>query len=90
MPASALARERGIEADDPAETELRTDLSKWPGGVAPVWTLLEPEGVEALRAEPSAENRTLHLAANLPDEAVRGAAFVRNALSVLERIDSGG
>ena len=90
MAASALARERGIEAEGPAETELRTDLSKWPGGVAPVWTLLEPESVEALRAEPSAENRTLRLAANLPDEAVRGSAFVRNALSVLERIDGGG
>ena len=31
MAASALARERGIEAEGPAETELRTDLSKWPG-----------------------------------------------------------
>ena len=90
LAASALARERGIEAEGPAETELRTDLSKWPGGVAPVWILLEPESVEALRAEPSAENRTLRLAANLPDEAVRGSAFVRNALSVLERIDGGG
>ena len=31
MAASALARERGIETEGPAETELRTDLSKWPG-----------------------------------------------------------
>ena len=90
MAASALSRERGIETEGRTETELRTDLSKWPGGVAPVWTLLEPESVGALRAEPSAENRTVRLAANLPDEAVRGSAFVRNALSVLERIDGGG
>ena len=90
MAVSALARERDIEAEDPAETELKTDLSKWPGGVAPVWTLLEPESVEALRAEPSAENRTLRLVADLPEEAVRGSAFVRNALSMLERIDAEG
>ena len=32
MAVSALARERDIEAEDPAETELKTDLSKWPGG----------------------------------------------------------
>ena len=62
MAVSALARERDIEAEDPAETELKTDLSKWPGGVAPVWTLLEPESVEgaaggAVGGEPHAPPR---------------------------------
>ena len=69
---------------------MRTDLSKWPGGVEPVWRLLEPASVAALRAEPSAANRTLRLAADLPDEEFGGSAFVRNALIVLERTDSDG
>ena len=41
---------------------MRTDLSEWHGGVEPVWRLLEPASVAALRAEPSAANRTLRLA----------------------------
>ena len=69
---------------------MRTDLSKWPGGVEPVWRLLEPGSVEALRAEPSAANRTLRLAADLPDEAFGESAFVRNALIVLDRVDRDG
>ena len=69
---------------------MRTDLSEWPGGVEPVWRLLEPGSVEALRAEPSAANRTLRLAADLPDEAFGESAFVRNALIVLDRVDRDG
>ena len=45
---------------------MRTDLSEWPGGVDPVWRLVEPASVAALRAEPSAADRTLRLAADLP------------------------
>ncbi len=69
---------------------MRTDLSEWPGGVDPVWRLLEPASVAALRAEPSAANRTLRLAPDLQDEALGESAFVRNALIVLERIDRDG
>ena len=69
---------------------METDLSEWPGGVDPVWRLLEPASVAALRAEPSAANRTLRLAADLPDEALGGSAFVRNALIVLDRLDRDG
>ncbi len=69
---------------------MRTDLSKWPGGVEPVWRLLGPASVEALRAEPSAANRTLRLAADLLDESLGGSAFVRNALIVLQRMDRDG
>ncbi len=69
---------------------MRTDLSEWPGGVEPVWRLLEPESVVALRAEPSAANCTLRLAADLPDEALGESAFVRNALIVLDRVDRDG
>ena len=59
---------------------MRTDLSEWPGGVEPVWRLLEPGSVEALRAEPSAANRTLRLAGDLPDEAF-GACPHRKGVS---------
>ncbi|MCY4486305.1 MAG: hypothetical protein OXF11_04225, partial [Deltaproteobacteria bacterium] len=69
---------------------MRTDFSKWPGGVDPVWRLLEPASVVALRAEPSAANQTLRLAADLPDKALGGSAFVRNALIVLDRVDRDG
>ena len=69
---------------------MRTDLSEWPGGVEPVWRLLEPASVVALRAEPSAANRTIRLAADLPDEEFRGSAFARNALIVLQRVDRDG
>ena len=77
--------EAAEDENGPGETGLRTDLSKWPGGVEPVWTMLESESVEALRAEPLPENRTLRLAADLTDEELEHSAFVRNALAVLER-----
>ena len=61
--------------------------SDWPGGVEPVWTELEPEIMEALRAGPLADNPTLRLAADLPDEAFAESAFVRNAQIALQRIN---
>ena len=81
-------------ADEPAEdgqgrpgsAGAMLEMSDWPGGVEPVWTLLEAKSAQALRAEPSADNRTLRLVADLPDEAVEGSAFVRNALIALQRI----
>ena len=62
------------------------EMADWPGGVEPVWTVLEPGSMEALRAEPSADNATLRLAADLPDEALGESAFVRNAVIALELI----
>ena len=67
------------------DSGTRLDVSKWPGGVAPVWTMLDPESAQALRAEPSAERRALRLASDLADEEFEESAFVRNALVVLER-----
>ena len=63
------------------------EMSDWPGGVEPVWSLLEPDSMEALRAEPLADNPTLRLAADLPDEAFPESAFVANALIALQQID---
>ena len=71
---------------EPGNAGTMLEMSDWPGDVEPVWALLEPESVEALRAEPSADNPTLRLAADLPDEALADSAFVRNALIALELI----
>ena len=48
------------------------EMPDWPGGVAPVWTVLEPESMEALRAEPLADSRALRLAAESAGRGVRG------------------
>ena len=83
--------EAGEPADDfhgrPGSAGAMLEMSDWPGDIEPVWALLEPDSIQALRAEPSADNPTLRLAANLPDEAFAGSAFVCNALIVLQRID---
>ena len=63
------------------------EMSKWPGGIEPVWTMLEPESMAALREEPWADNPTLRLAADLPDEEFAESAFVRNALIALQQIN---
>ena len=70
----------------PGSADAMLEMSDWPGGIEPVWALLEPESIEALRAEPSADNPALRLAADLPDEAFADSAFVRNALIALELI----
>ena len=82
--------EEAVSADDgdgePRDAGAMLEMSDWPGGVEPVWTLLEPESARALRAEPGADNPTLRLAADLPDEAFGESAFVRNALVAFEVI----
>ena len=72
--------------DEPGNAGAMLEMSDWPGGVEPVWNLLEPESARALRAEPAADNPGLRLAADLPDEAFGESAFVRNALIALELI----
>ena len=71
---------------EPRDAGAMLEMSDWPGGVEPVWALLEPESARALRAEPAADNPTLRLAADLPDEAFGESAFVRNALVAFEVI----
>ena len=72
---------------EPRDAGAMLEMAGWPGGVEPVWTVLEPESARALRAEPAADNPTLRLAADLPDEAFGESAFVRNALAAFEVID---
>ena len=84
-------RPEGAEPADKGDGEARDagamlEMSEWPGGVEPVWTLLEPESARALRAEPAADNPTLRPAADLPDEAFGDSAFVHNTLIALELI----
>ena len=72
--------------DEPGNAGAMLEMADWPGGVEPVWNLLEPESARALRAEPAADNPALRLTADLPDEAFAESAFVRNALIALELI----
>ena len=72
--------------DEPGNAGAMLEMADWPGGVEPVWNLLEPESARALRAEPAADNPALRLAGDLPDEACGESAFVRNALIAVELI----
>ena len=63
------------------------EVSDWPGGLAPVWSLLEPQSEEALRSEPSPENGALSFASDVEDEALAKSVFVRNALVLFEEMD---
>ena len=76
-----------VQHEPPGSAGVMLEMSDWPGGVEPVWTLLEPESMEALRVEPLAENPTVRLATDLPDEAFAGSAFVANALIALQQIN---
>ena len=62
------------------------DVSEWPGGLAPVWSLLDPQSVEALGSEPSPENAALSFASDLGDEVLAQSVMVCNALVLLEEI----
>ena len=63
---------------------MTLDLSRWPDGLAPVRTLLDPDSARALNGEPSAHNRVLRLAAGLDEEALCDSVLIRNALMLLE------
>ena len=63
---------------------MTLEVSQWPGGVEPVWTLLDPASRQALRIEPSAENPALRLACDLAEEELVQSVFVGNAMVVLE------
>ena len=65
------------------------DVSDWPGGVEPVWSLLELESVQALKAEPLAGDGAVHLAEDLTEAESAQSAFVLNALVLLEEVGGG-
>ena len=55
----------------------------WLGGAEPAWTLLTFESMNALRQEPSSENRALTLANNLTGVKIAQSTVGRNALILL-------
>jgi hypothetical protein len=57
---------------------------RWLGGVEPAWTLLTFESFNALRQEPSKENRGLALANDLTDDEISMSAVARNTLLFLK------
>jgi hypothetical protein len=63
----------------PHEPEVR----RWLGGVDPAWTLLDMESLNALRREPSKDNRALRLASDLNGVEVAASAVARNTLNLL-------
>ena len=83
LPVAEFERDgrRGRPAEGKAVARL--DVSDWPGGVEPVWTLLDAESVEALGADPLAEDGAVRLAEDLSETELAGSAFVRNALVLL-------
>ena len=81
-------RESGLRSDRSAPARL--NVSDWPGGIEPVWTLLDAESAGALRVEPRTENSAVRLADNLSEEDLAGSAFVRNALVLLGDAGGGG
>ena len=68
---------------------LEVPLTNWPGEVEPVWSLLEPESAQALRAEPLAGEGAVHLAEDLTEAELAQSAFVLNGLVLLGEMGGG-
>ena len=77
------AGERNVRSRTHGKAGETLDVSDWPGGLAPVWSLLEPQSAQALVREPSPENG----ASDVEDEALAPSVFVRNALVLLKDMD---
>ena len=60
------------------------EVKRWLAGIEPAWTLLEFDSLMALRKEPSAENRTLRLVANLTNQDLLGSSIAHNAVVLLD------
>jgi hypothetical protein len=61
------------------------EVRQWLGGVEPAWTALAFDSYNALRQEPSADNRTLLLEPSLTPAELVGSAVVRAARALLSR-----
>ena len=87
------AEDRGLEGTSRErageEPGAALDVSDWPGGIEPVWKLLESESARALRVEPLAEGSAVHLADDLTEAELAESAVVRNALVLLGEMDGG-
>ena len=63
------------------------EVSDWPGGLAPVWSLLESQSAKTLARELSLDNGALSIASDVQDAALAQSVLVRNALVLLEEVD---
>ena len=59
------------------------EVRRWLGGVDPAWTLLDMESLNALRREPSKDNRALRVASDLTGVDIASSAVARNTLILL-------
>jgi hypothetical protein len=67
------------------------DVRRWLNGVEPAWTMLEFNGLNALRHEPSGSNHAICLEPDVADAEISGSAFTANALILLRRAaETGG
>ena len=56
----------------------------------PAWTMLEYDSFKSLHDEPSANNQTIRLEANLNEKDLSGPAVTHTARSLLQRPADGG
>jgi hypothetical protein len=65
------------------------EVRRWLGGIEPAWTLLDFESLNALRREPSRDNRALSLANDLTADEIATSAVTRNTLILLRQAADG-
>ena len=87
--ATDRAEDREMRQRAHREAGAALDVSDWPGGVEPVWSLLEPESAGALRAEPLVGDGAVHLVEDLTEAELAQSAFVLNGLVPLEEMGGG-
>jgi hypothetical protein len=66
------------------------DVRRWLNRVEPAWTMLDFDSFNALRAEPSASNRTIRLEPNLTATDLSGSAVAQVARMLLARANDPG
>jgi hypothetical protein len=67
------------------------EVRRWLNGVEPAWTMLEFNGLNALRHEPSTSNHAIRLEPDLTSTQISGSAVTSNALILLRRaFEAGG
>lgn len=67
------------------------EVQRWLNGLEPAWTMLDLKSVNALRKEPSRENRAIRLASDLTAAEIAESPVARNTLKLLRSaLDGGG
>src|SRR5712672_1669341 len=66
------------------------EVRRWLNGVEPAWTMLEFNGLNALRHEPSGSNQAIRLEPDLANAEISGSAVTANAVNLLRRATETG